>query len=171
MPIEKRSPLIYSSLHTIPVSDIKFNTGHCYIESVQCQDTVNISYNTNLLNKIFIIKTYKDNLCNYINDNSMWYRNWIVQSQYSVQNIVYTIHWQNVYSVSFRSGSHECKGKLHHLILATRAQSLFLWSGPCFCLAASVNTGELRHLFFSAMLHTCSNSKYVVNTWNNKLLH
>ena len=80
LPFEKRSQLIYGWLHTIPVSAVRFNTGYYYTEVVQCQDIVNISYNTNLLYKILIIITYKDNLCNYINDNSMWYSNLIVQS-------------------------------------------------------------------------------------------
>ena len=64
------SPLIYGSVHPIPVSAIRFDMGYYYTESVQCQDIDNISYNIHLLYKILIIKTYKDNLCNNINDNS-----------------------------------------------------------------------------------------------------
>ena len=80
LPFEKRSPLVYGSVHTIPVSAIRFDIGYYYTESVQCQYTVNIAYNTNWLYKILINDNYKDNLCNYINDNFTWYSNLVVQS-------------------------------------------------------------------------------------------
>ena len=56
LPFKKRSPLVYGSVHTIPVSAIRFDTGCYYTESVQCQDTVNIAYNSILLYKILIDK-------------------------------------------------------------------------------------------------------------------
>ena len=56
MPFEKRSPLVYGSVHTIPVSAIRLDMGYYYTESVQCQDTVNIAYNNNLLYKILMDK-------------------------------------------------------------------------------------------------------------------
>ena len=56
LPFEKRSPPVYGSVHTIPVSAIRFDIGYYYTESVQCQDTVNIAYNNNLLYKILINK-------------------------------------------------------------------------------------------------------------------
>ena len=56
MPFEKRSPLVYGSVHTIPLSAIRFDMGYYYTESVQCQDTVDVAYNNNLLYKILIDK-------------------------------------------------------------------------------------------------------------------